>query len=193
LIFVRDFKRLFAFSTVEHMGIILVAAGLGGADAHLGAVFQMTAHAIAKSFCFFASGITVLAMGTQEIASVRSLVRYSPLAALALAAGGFAIAGAPPFAIFVSEFLILKGGLASGQYIAVGLLAVFVVIAFCAVMFHVNRMAFSGSGERPPVRALPLSCKTTIALAAIPLVVVGVYVPAPLYALLAAAASAMGG
>ncbi len=193
LIFVHDFKRLFAFSTVEHMGIILVAAGLGGADAHLGAVFQMTAHAIAKSFCFFAAGITVLAMGTQEIASVRNLVRYSPLAALALAAGGFAIAGAPPFAIFVSEFLILKGGLASGQYIAVGLLAVFVVIAFCAVMFHVNRMAFGGSGERPPVRALPLSCKTTIALAAIPLVVVGVYVPAPLYALLAAAASAMGG
>ena len=56
LIYVRDFKRLFAFSTVEHMGIILVAAGLGGADAHLGAAYQMTAHAIAKSFCFFAAG-----------------------------------------------------------------------------------------------------------------------------------------
>lgn len=193
LIFVHDFKRLFAFSTVEHMGIILVAAGLGGADAHLGAAFQMTAHAIAKSFCFFASGITVLAVGTQEIASVRNLVRYSPLAALALVAGGFAIAGAPPFAVFVSEFLILKGGLASGQYVAVGLLAVFIVIAFCAVMSHVNRMAFGVTGEPRTVRSIPLSCKATIAIAGIPLVVIGIYVPAPLHALLTAAAAAMGG
>ena len=58
LIYVRDFKRMFAFSTVEHMGIILVAAGLGGAEAHLGAAYQMTGHAIAKSFCFFARGMT---------------------------------------------------------------------------------------------------------------------------------------
>ena len=78
LIYVRDFKRMFAFSTVEHMGIILVAAGLGGADAHLGAAYQMTGHAIAKSFCFFAAGVTVLGMGTQEIANVRGLIRSSP-------------------------------------------------------------------------------------------------------------------
>ena len=67
--------------------------------------------------------MTVLAMGTQQIAAVRGLVRSSPLAALALLLGGFAIAGAPPFAVFVSEFLILKGGLASGQYVPSGCLA----------------------------------------------------------------------
>jgi hydrogenase-4 component F len=193
LIFVRDYKRLFAFSTVEHMGIILVAAGLGGADAHLGAVFQITAHAIAKSFCFFASGIAVLAVGTQEIASVRNLISYSPLAALALVAGGFAIAGAPPFAVFIGEFLILKGGLASGQYIAVGLLGLFIVVAFCAVLSHINRMAFGVARERPTIWSIPLSCKATIALAAVPLVVIGIYVPPPLHALLTAAAAAMGG
>ncbi|HEV8680714.1 MAG TPA: proton-conducting transporter membrane subunit [Stellaceae bacterium] len=192
LVFVRDFKRLFAFSTIEHMGIILVAAGLGGADAHLGATYQMTAHAIAKSFCFFAAGATVLAVGTQEIAAVRNLARSSPLAALALVAGGLAIAGAPPFALFVSEFLILKGGLASGQFVTVALLAVLVFIAFCAVMVHVNCMAF-GAGERRTVRRIPLACKATIALAAIPLVVIGVYVPDPLRALLTAAAAAIGG
>jgi hydrogenase-4 component F len=193
LIFVRDYKRLFAFSTVEHMGIILVAAGLGGADAHLGAAFQMTAHAIAKSFCFFAAGITVLAVDTQEIASVRNLISYSPLAALALVAGGFAIAGAPPFAVFVGEFLILKGGLATGQYIVVGLLGLFIVIAFCAVLSHINRMAFGVARERPTIWTIPLSCKATIALAAVPLVVIGIYVPPPLHALLTAAAAAMGG
>jgi hydrogenase-4 component F len=195
LIYVRDFKRMFAFSTVEHMGIILVAAGLGGADAHLGAAYQMTGHAVAKSFCFFAAGMTVMAIGTQDIASVRGLIRSSPLAALALVAGAFAIAGAPPFAIFVSELAILKAGLTSGQYIAIALLAFFVVVAFCAVMFHVNQMVFgaSESGITTAALATPVSCKATLAVAAIPLLVIGIYVPAPLQDLLKAAAAAMGG
>jgi hydrogenase-4 component F len=194
LIYVRDFKRLFAFSTIEHMGIILVAAGLGGAEAHLGAAYQMTGHAIAKSFCFFAAGITVIAIGTQDIATVRGLIRSSPIAALSLVAGGFAIAGAPPFAIFVSELAILKAGLTSGWYVEIGLLAFFVVVAFCAVMFHVNRMVF-GSPEAADAKAAPTpaSCNAALALAAIPLVVVGLYVPAPLRDLLSAAAAAMGG
>jgi hydrogenase-4 component F len=192
LIYVRDFKRLFAFSTVEHMGIILVAAGLGGTDAHLAAAYQMTGHAIAKSFCFFAAGLVVMISGTQEIAAVRGLVRSSPLAAAALVAGAIAIAGAPPFAVFVSELSILRAGMASGQYVAIGLLALFIVIAFCAVMRHVNRMAFGAAGPSLATAA-PLSCKLTLALAAIPLLVVGVWIPSPLQALLRAAAAAMGG
>ncbi|HEV2335708.1 MAG TPA: proton-conducting transporter membrane subunit, partial [Stellaceae bacterium] len=132
------------------------------------------------------------ATGTQEIAAVRNLVRASPIAALALVAGGFAIAGAPPFALFFSELLIFKGGLASGQYVTIALLAAFVVIAFCAVMYHLNRMAF-GAGAMPAARAIPLPCTATIALAALPLVAIGIYVPHQLSALLAAAAKAIGG
>lgn len=193
LIYVRDFKRMFAFSTVEHMGIILVAAGLGGIDAHLGATYQITGHAIAKSFCFFAAGITVMAIGTQDIASVRGLIRSSPLAAVAMIAGAFAITGAPPFAIFVSELVILKAGLTSGQYVVITILAFCVVVAFCAVMFHVNRMVFGTPGPDTAALATPGSCKATLALAAIPLIVIGLYIPAPLQDLLRAAAAAMGG
>jgi hydrogenase-4 component F len=193
LITVRDFKRLFAFSTVEHMGIILVAAGLGGADAHLGAAYQMTGHSIAKSFCFFAAGVIVVAVGNQEIANVRGLIRSSPLSALALAVGAFAIAGTPPFAIFISELVILRAGVSSGQFLAVALLAFFVVVAFCAIMFHVNRMIFGVPVRDLPIVAMPGSCKTTLALAAVPLVVIGIYVPGPLQDLLKAAATAMGG
>lgn len=198
LIYVRDFKRMFAFSTVEHMGIILVAAGLGGADAHFGAAYQMTGHALAKSFCFFAAGMTAMTIGTQDIGSVRGLIRSSPLVAIALIAGGFAIAGAPPFAIFVSELVILKAGLTSGQFFVVGLLAVFVVVAFCAVMYHVNDMVF-GAPDYDSARSgvvaktMPASCKATLALAATPLLAVGLYVPQPLQDLLRAAAAAMGG
>lgn len=193
LISVRDFKRMFAFSTVEHMGIILVAAGLGGAEAHLAAAYQMTGHAIAKSFCFFAAGMVAMATGTQDIGGVRGLARSAPLPALALMLGAFAIIGAPPFALFISEFLILKAGFASGQYLAVVLLAIFVVIAFCAVMLHVNRMVFGAVPEHTIAVVMPLSCKLTLALAVIPLILVGVYVPASLQELLHAAATAMGG
>jgi hydrogenase-4 component F len=134
----------------------------------------------------------VLAVGTQEISTVRGLARSSPAAAVALVAGGFAITGAPPFAIFVSELVILKAGLSSSQYIAVALLAVFVVIAFCAVMYHVNRMVFGAPDRATSAKPVPLSCKITLVLAAIPLVAIGLYVPGPLQTLLKAAASAMG-
>jgi hydrogenase-4 component F len=193
LIYVRDFKRLFAFSTVEHMGIIAVAAGLGGAEAHLAAAYQITGHAIAKSFCFFAAGLVAMTTGTQEIAAVRGLVRSSPLSAAALVAGAIAIAGAPPFALFVSELSILKTGMQTGQYIAAGLLGLFIVVAFCAVMRHVNRMAFGIAENSAVAAAAPLSCKLTVVLAAIPLVTVGIWIPGPLMALLRAAAAAMGG
>lgn len=194
LIHVRDFKRMFAFSTIEHMGIILVAAGLGGAGAHLGAAYQMAGHSIAKSFCFFAAGVAATAAGTQDIASVRGLAKTAPLAATVLVLGGFAIAGAPPFALFVSEFTILKAGLASGQFWVVGALAFLVATAFCAIMAHVNRMAFGAPAlSRAPVLAIPLSCKLSLLVAAAPMVVVGVFVPGPLADLLRAASAAMGG
>ncbi len=192
LIHVRDFKRLFAFSTVEHMGIILFAAGLGGAEAHLGAAYQIVAHSLAKSFCFFAAGLVAMAAGTQEIAAIRGLARSAPLAAVALVAGAFAIAGAPPFAVFVSELQILKSGLAGGEYVAVGLLAVFVVIGFSAILFHINRMAFGSGGAAVPHPVAPIACRATMALAVIPLLVIGIYIPPPLYHLLRTAAAAIG-
>jgi hydrogenase-4 component F len=193
LIYVRDFKRMFAFSTVEHMGIILVAAGLGGVEAHLGAAYQMTGHAIAKSFCFFAAGTIATMCRTQEIAAVRGLAKAAPFSTLALVAGAFAIAGAPPFAIFISEFLIFKAGIFSGYYVVTGLLALFIVIAFCAVMFHVNRMAFGAPSGEAVISPPPLSCNLAMIAAAVPLLAVGIYIPVTLQDLLRAAASAMGG
>jgi hydrogenase-4 component F len=192
LITVRDFKRLFAYSTVEHMGIILLAAGLGGAEAHLAATYQLTAHAIAKSFCFLAAGVVVMATRTQDMNSIRGLSRTSPLAALAIVGGAFVIAGAPPFAVFVAEFGILKAGLTQGQYLVMGLLALFIVIAFCAIMFHMTRMAFGAPEQTERRHRIPGLCRVALAVAAIPLVVIGLYVPSRLHDLLIIAASAMG-
>ena len=191
LIQVRDYKRLFAFSTIEHMGIILVAAGLGQA-VHLGAVYQILTHAVTKSFCFFAAGLVLLITGRREMSSVRGLVRISPLTGVSLMVAGLAIAGAPPFAVFLSELSIIKAGIAAGQYWVIGGLTLFIIIAFCGIMYQVNRMVFGQHLDSPGLPTVPLACKLAILLAVIPVVVLGLYLPQPLNNLMRFAALALG-
>jgi hydrogenase-4 component F len=97
LLQVRDYKRMFAFSTVEHMGIVLTAVGLGASAAGYSAMQQIVSHSVTKSFCFFAAGAALMAAGTREIAAVRGLIRKSPATGVALVLGGLAISGAPPW------------------------------------------------------------------------------------------------
>ncbi|NOX15846.1 MAG: hypothetical protein GXP61_07470 [Epsilonproteobacteria bacterium] len=197
LLQVKDYKRLFAFSTVEHMGIILVAFGLGGASAHIAAVLQMIGHTLTKSFAFYAAGSVLLIMGTRDIASVRNLIKKSPISGVALLLGGLAIAGAPPFVLFLSEFSIIKAGLSQGKYIIVGILVLFIAIAFFAIMNHVSRMVFGKdekkSSEQIAPVTLPISTKITLGIAIIPIVIFGVYIPETLNKLIILAAAIVGG
>ncbi len=197
LLRVRDYKRLFAFSTVEHMGIILVAFGLGGASAHQAAMLQIIGHALTKSFCFYAAGSVLLLMGTRDIGSVRGLIKKSPLIGAAFLFGGLAIAGAPPFVLFLSEFSVLKAGLFQGEYLAVGLLVFFIAIAFFAILNHVSRMVFGADNTGATTEAisfsLPISCKITLIISAVPIVVLGVYIPETLQKLIVLAAATVGG
>ena len=192
LLQVRDYKRMFAFSTVEHMGIILLAVGLGGADAQFAAVYQIMAHALAKSFCFFAAGVVLLLAGEQQIAAVRGLVRRAPVAAVPLLAGGLAITGMPPSPVFVSELLIIRAGLARGHYVVVGILALLIVIGFAAIMRHVTRMSFGEPtrGARPA--RIPRTCAAALVITALPLVLLGLYLPIGLGTLFQLAGSAIG-
>ncbi len=193
LLQVRDYKRMFAFSTVEHMGIILTAAGLATQGSDFGAVSQMLNHAITKSLCFYVAGVVLLALGTREIESVRGLFRVSPFAGSALLLCSLAIAGAPPFPIFLSEFSILSAGVRVGQRAAVSILATLIVIAFVGIMLHVNRMVF-GKPTMPCCRTtLPLSCRLAVLAAAAPVVLLGVYIPPPVHNLLQLAARQLGG
>jgi len=192
LLQVSDYKRMFAFSTVEHMGIILLAAGLGTSSAHYGALYQALSHTLTKSFCFFAAGATLLAVGTREISSVRGLIRTSPVAGASLLLGGLAIAGAPPFAVFLSEFSIFRAGLAKGQYLAMALLVFFVAIGFFGILQHLNHMVFgtSNGDEKPGVR-LPASCVVVLCVVALLVIGLGLYLPEPLHQLLRLGAAAL--
>ena len=134
-----------------------------------------------------------MATGTQEISAVRGLSKFAPLPALALVTGGLAIAGAPPFAVFISEFLIFKAGFVSGQYLVVGLLALFVVIAFCAVMFHVNRMAFGVPNHDHAVASCPSLARLRWPLPELCWWALAYMSPSTMQALLRSAAASMGG
>jgi hydrogenase-4 component F len=193
LIQVRDYKRMFAYSTIEHMGIILAAAGFATRASDFGAVAQMLNHAITKSLCFYVAGLMLLAMGTREIKQVRGLFRVSPFAGGALLLCALAITGAPPFPIFLSEFSILNSGLRSGHAFAVAILAVLIVVAFIAIMLQVNTMLFGKGRADLKVGHLPPSCRTAVLAAAAPVIVLGVFVPAPVHALLQLAAQQLGG
>jgi hydrogenase-4 component F len=190
LLQVRDYKRLFAYSTVEHMGIIFVAAGFGTVG-NYGALLQMIGHSLTKSFCFFAAGVALLVLGTREIAAVRGLIRTSPIAGAMLLLGALAIGGAPPFAIFLSEFSIFRAGLEGKDYLTVALLVIFITVAFFGILLHVNRMVFGipSTQVAPSPTPLPFTCVLTLFIAAIPVLILGVYQPRSLHDLLNLAAS----
>jgi hydrogenase-4 component F len=192
---VQDFKRLFAYSTIEHMGIVLAACGLGAGAHGLGATYQFFAHALTKSFCFYAAGMAAIALGTQRIDVAGGLMKRSPLAAWALLLGGLAIAGAPPFALFVSEFEILRTGFSAHQYLATSLLTAFIVLAFVAVMYQLGQVVFGETTDAAAgtVSPAPLTCRLALLIAAVPVLVFGVYLPARLGELIRTAAVLMGG
>jgi len=193
LLQVHDYKRMFAYSTVEHMGVILTSVGFATQSSDFGAVSQLLNHAITKSLCFYIAGIVLLALGTRDIKSVRGLLRVSPFAGAALLFCTLAIAGAPPFPIFLSEFSILSAGIRGGHPVAVAVLASLIVIAFIGIMLQVNRMVF-GKPDLPHARIeIPATCRFAIVVAALPVLVLGSYIPAPVHRLLQLAAQQLGG
>jgi hydrogenase-4 component F len=193
LLQVSDYKRMFAYSTVEHMGIILTAAGLATRASDFGAVTQMMNHSITKSLCFYVAGIVLLTLSTREIKSVRGLFRVSPFAGSALLLCALAIAGAPPFPIFLSEFSILSAGVRAGQIATVAILGVLIVIAFVAILWQVNRMVFGRPATDQLAESLPVSCRIAVVVAALPVILLGIYMPAPVHDLLQLAARQLGG
>lgn len=103
----RDFKRLFAYSSIEHMGIAAIGFGVGGFVGCFGALFHLFNHAFAKSLGFFASGNIHILFGTREIDKIQGLAKLHPATAVAFLTAGLALVGMPPFALFASEFSVV--------------------------------------------------------------------------------------
>ncbi len=174
----RDIKRLFAFSSIEHMGLIVFAFGMGGALANFAGLLHMTMHSLTKSGIFFVVGHIAQAKGTQQIADIRGLTVSYPRLGWSLVAGVFAIAGLPPFGVFTSEFLVVTSTFARSP--ALALIVVFgLLVAFGALMLRLQGMAF---GEpSPDVRASRATMAPIGAHFALVLIA-GLYPPPPLVA-----------
>lgn len=136
-----DIKRLFAYSSIEHMGIIVFAFGMGGPLANFAGLLHMTMHSLTKSAIFFAVGHIAQIKGTQKIADLRGLTESHPALGWALVGGVAAIAGLPPFGVFMSEFLVVTSTFARAPLIALPL-ALGLLLAFGALFLRLTGVAF---------------------------------------------------
>ncbi|HSA79980.1 MAG TPA: hydrogenase 4 subunit F [Geminicoccaceae bacterium] len=174
----RDIKRMFAYSSIEHMGIITFAFGMGGPLANFAGLLHMTMHSLTKSAIFMGVGHIAQATGTQRIAEIRGLTASHPLLGWGLVLGVVAIAGMPPLGIFMSEFLVVSSTFAREPLLALPLV-VGLLTGFGALMLRMQGLAFGA----PSVASAPVEASYVPMFAHLGLVLLaGVYLPAPLVA-----------
>ena len=184
----RDIKRLFAYSSIEHMGIITFAFGMGGPLANFAGLLHMTMHSLTKSAIFFAVGHIAQVKGTQRIADIRGLSVSHPVLAVGLALGVIAIAGLPPFGVFTSEFMLVSSSFARQPWLAV-VLVFGLLVAFGALILRLQDVLFGEpSGPSGEIKAtyVPLFLHLALVLMA------GLWLPEPVVRWFRAVAAQLG-
>ena len=174
----RDIKRMFAYSSIEHMGIITFAFGIGGPLANFAGLLHMVMHSLTKSAIFYGVGHIAQIKGTQRIEEIGGLTETHPWLGWALVCGVAAITGLPPLGIFMSEFLVVSSTFAREPLLA--LLLVFgLLVGLGALLLRLNSLAFGEPrGATGPAEAsyAPMYAHLALVLTA------GIYLPPPLVA-----------
>ena len=171
----RDIKRLFAYSSIEHMGIAAFAFGMGGPLANFAGLLHMTMHSLIKSGIFFAVGHIAQVKGTQRIAAISGISVTHPVLAVMFSFGVIAIAGLPPFGMFTSEFMLVSSTFARQPALSI-VLVTGLLIAFGALVLRLQDIVFGEpTGQAHPARAsyIPAYVHLTLVLIA------GVWLPGP--------------
>jgi hydrogenase-4 component F len=189
----RDYKRLLAYSSVEHMGIIALGVAFGGVLGLYGALLQVLNHAVTKSLMFFASGQVLLKYRTKDISRVSGIIKLMPVTGSMLILGGLALTGSPPFSMFISEFSILSAGFRYGYTAAAIAMLVLIALIFVAFLFYLNGMVFGKASTTVKPGELSYLSLLAMALSVLVIVGLGVFLPAPLSSLLHQAAAVLGG
>jgi hydrogenase-4 component F len=180
----RDLKRLLAYSSIEHMGIIAIGVGLGGGLGLYGALLHTFNHSLVKTLLFFLAGNVRQNFGTSRMDRIGGLARTMPQTALALSLGSLALVGLPPFALFVSEFAILSEAFAQSRVLVVTLFLITLSVVFGGMLQHLFGMFFRESKQPAVAPHMALSEAVPIALAAAGLFWFGVHIPADFKALI---------
>jgi len=154
----RDIKRMFSYSSIEHMGLMTFAFGLGGPLATFGALLHMLVHSLTKSAIFVTVGHATHIAGTQRIDRIRGLIRTQPTVGWSLLIAVAAIAGFPPFGVFTSEFLLLTATMKAQPWLTLALLSG-LAVAFAGLFRHLHPMVYGAppEGQKPvPANMLPV-------------------------------------
>jgi hydrogenase-4 component F len=169
----KDIKRMFAYSSVEHMGLMTFAFGLGGPIANFAGLLHMTVHSLTKSAIFFTVGHAAQKAGTQIMDDIRGLVTVSPQVGWGLLLGSLAILGMPPFGVFASEFLIITTAMREQPW-ATPFLLIALGVAFASVLGRVQEMVFGETKLQPlahPPALIPVFVHLALCL------LLGLYIP----------------
>jgi hydrogenase-4 component F len=191
LVIQRNYKRMLAYSSIEHMGLVCLGLALGPLGT-IAAMLHLVNHALAKATMFLLAGRVLRRYGAAEIARVSGLLRVMPGTGWLFLAGTLALTGLPPFGLFVSEFALVRAGFAAGRPWLMGLVLLLLAVAFVGFVTHANRMLYGtppdgvARGEGSSWRLVPLAaCVGALA-------VLGLAVPPPLMGLLARIAEIVG-
>ena len=183
----KNIKRLLAYSSLEHIGIIACGIGFANPLAIFGALFHMINHAMTKSLMFFTSGNLILKFRTKDMEHIKGVLQIMPVSGVVLVVGGLALAGSPPFSIFISEFYVLSGGIESNNWIASTLFLLFLLIAFGGLSYHFLQMTIGPTTESSITLTKSEINKSSIISLVLPLVficILGIWIPNPLLKLL---------
>ena len=188
----KNFRRLLAYSTIEHGGIMATALGIGGPLASLGLMLHMTFHTVAKPLLFLCAGNVYQHFKTDLFHKMKGSVMHAmPLTGTIFLMAMMAIIGMPPFSLFQSEFIILRAAFAGGHTLAGSLFVLCGTGVFAGALIHLGGLILGPAGDRVPV-ARPWRNSSLIALATV-LVVIAFWIPAPLLELIQGAARVVNG
>src|ERR1039457_3335050 len=189
----KNYRRLLAYHTIDHSGIMTTALGLGGALGSLGLMLHMAFHTIAKSLLFLCAGNVSQHFRTDQFSEIKgSVIRAMPLTGVVFLMAMLAIIGMPPFSLFQSEFLILRAAFAGGHVLTGILFILFSTGVFTGALLHVGGMILGPGGDTAVAARRPWRDGSVLALAAA-LVVIGFWIPAPLFELIRGAARVVSG
>jgi len=189
----RNFRRLLAYHTIDHAGIMVTALGVGGPLGAFGLTLHMTFHTVAKSLLFLCAGTVFQHFRTDLFGKIKGgAIRLLPFAGTVFFMATLAIVGTPPFSLFQSEFVILRAAFTAGHYVSAVLFVVFGVGIFAGAVLHVGGLVL-GPSEPGPVAPWYPWRDSAVLLSTAVLVVMGFWLPTPMFDLVRSAAGIVSG
>ncbi len=174
----RGVKRLMAYSSVEHMGIVALGFGFGGPLGVAGAMYHMLNHSLNKSLMFFGAGNAMRSYGSKAMSRITLFARHFPVSGALWLAGAVAITGAPPFGLFASEITILRAGFGGIGLWAAIVMVILLIVIFIGFLNHFRLMYHDGTEPEPAPTPISRWCVAPMWLALVPLLVFGLWWPA---------------